>query len=85
MNTKDVMSMYDVSWRTVQMWRRGYYIRRYRNVTEKVYLLPDKSKLPCKFIAEGSNIKKWSYLAHEVKRWHDRVMEYRKNRREGDK
>lgn len=83
MNTKQLMDNYDVSARTVQVWRRGYYSRKYKGVSERMYLMPDHSKVPCKW--EKSPIRKlmeWHYTQTSVEAWIKKLTTYRKSRRQ---
>lgn len=75
MNTQDIMQKYGVSWRTVQTWRRGYYTRRYKGVTEKKYLLPDYSSIPCTWEQSpvSPKIMEWHYDEAKADEWIKRL------------
>lgn len=80
MNTQDIMKKYGVSWRTVQTWRRGYYIRKYKGVTEKKYLLPDYSSIPCSWEkAANKRIMEWHYDEEKAAAWIARLPSMEKS------
>lgn len=80
MTTKEVMKKYKRSRYTLKIWRRGYYTQTYKGKTEKVYLLPDKSGIPCEWVQCKNGKKCWSYNPVKVAVWVKKLEDYRSNR-----